>query len=154
MQANGIMQNSKPFISSMFEIFNSHHFVIYLGQSLKSKRAWIQYLSGAFMAVWLKPLWTLIFIVFILLLFWSWDSLENSLRSWNHGVRKEKLLLFMIQLKYNFANNYELNGFYHSKIRPYWPLLYQNSVSMKCGNFSLQYGYGTRSIYFWLALII
>lgn len=102
-----------------FEIFNSHYFVVYLGQSLKSKRAWIQYLSGAFMAVWLKPLWTLIFIVFILLLFWSWDSLENSLRSWNHGVRKEKLLLFMIQLKYNFANNYELNGFYHSKIRPY-----------------------------------
>lgn len=100
------------------QIFNPHFFVVYFGQSLKPKRAWIQFLSGASMAVCLKPLRTLFFIVFILLLFWSWDSMENSLRPLNPAVRKEKLLLSMIQLVYKFANNDELNGFYHnSKIQ-------------------------------------
>lgn len=120
------MQNSKPFIQGWD--FNPHFFVVYFGQSLKPKRAWIQFLSGAFMAVCLKPWITLIFIVFILLLFLSWDLMENSLRPLNLGVRKEKLLLSMIQLLYKFANNDELDGFYNSsKIQQstyFWTVFY------------------------------
>ena len=70
--------------------FNPHFFVVYFGQYLKPKRAWIQVLFGAFLVVFLKLWITLIFIVFILLLFWSWDWMENSLRPLNLGVRKKK----------------------------------------------------------------
>ena len=112
----GIMQNSKPFIQGWD--FNPHLFVVYFGQYLKPKRAWIQVLSGAFLVVCLKFWITLIFIVFILLLFCSWEWMENSLRPLNLGVRKKKLFFSMIQLVYKFANNDELNGLFHnSKIQ-------------------------------------
>ena len=56
--------------------FNPHFFLVYFGQSLKPKRAWIQVLCGAFMADCLKLWILLIFIVFSFLLFW----MENFLR--------------------------------------------------------------------------
>ena len=56
--------------------FNIHFFLVYFGQSLKPKRAWIEVLCGAFMAVCLKLWIILIFIVFSFLLFW----MENFLR--------------------------------------------------------------------------